>query len=85
MALAFFCILVALISYTFFVYPGMIYSLSRFGCEVKQDPQFMPTVSLLVPVYNEEKVIREKIENCLALDYPADRLGNCVCFRRVDR
>jgi cellulose synthase/poly-beta-1,6-N-acetylglucosamine synthase-like glycosyltransferase len=29
---------------------------------------------LIIAAYNEEKVLREKLENCLALDYPADRL-----------
>ncbi|HEY3293850.1 MAG TPA: glycosyltransferase family 2 protein [bacterium] len=33
-----------------------------------------PRVAVLVPAYNEEKVIAAKIENCLALDYPADKL-----------
>lgn len=33
-----------------------------------------PTVSVLVPAYNEERAIAAKIENCLALDYPRDRL-----------
>lgn len=33
-----------------------------------------PTVSLIVPAYDEEEVIAEKVANALALDYPADRL-----------
>lgn len=33
-----------------------------------------PTVSVLVPAYNEERVIADKIRNLLALDYPPDRL-----------
>jgi glycosyltransferase involved in cell wall biosynthesis len=34
----------------------------------------MPTVSLLVPVYNERHVIEAKIRDSLALEYPPDRL-----------
>ena len=34
----------------------------------------VPTVSLIIPAYNEEDVIEAKLENALALDYPADRL-----------
>jgi len=30
----------------------------------------LPTVTLLISAYNEERVIRDKIENTLALDYP---------------
>lgn len=34
----------------------------------------LPSVAILLSAYNEETVIREKIKNCLALDYPADCL-----------
>ena len=34
----------------------------------------MPTVSLIVPAYDEEDVIADKVANALALDYPRDRL-----------
>jgi cellulose synthase/poly-beta-1,6-N-acetylglucosamine synthase-like glycosyltransferase len=34
----------------------------------------LPRVSILVSAYNEEKVIREKIENALSLDYPRELL-----------
>jgi len=33
-----------------------------------------PSVSLIIPAYNEEDVIRKKIENALAIDYPRERL-----------
>lgn len=33
-----------------------------------------PSVSLIITAYNEEKNIREKIENSLNLDYPKDKL-----------
>ncbi len=33
-----------------------------------------PFVSLIIPAYNEENVIRTKIENALAIDYPRDQL-----------
>jgi cellulose synthase/poly-beta-1,6-N-acetylglucosamine synthase-like glycosyltransferase len=33
-----------------------------------------PSVRLVVSAYNEEKVLRQKLENSLGLDYPADRL-----------
>ncbi|HEV8439988.1 MAG TPA: glycosyltransferase family 2 protein [Methylomirabilota bacterium] len=34
----------------------------------------LPRVTLIISAYNEEDVIREKIINSLALDYPRDRL-----------
>jgi len=33
-----------------------------------------PTVSLIIPAYDEEEVIADKVANALALDYPRDRL-----------
>jgi cellulose synthase/poly-beta-1,6-N-acetylglucosamine synthase-like glycosyltransferase len=33
-----------------------------------------PSVSLIVSAYNEEKIIGEKIANCLSLDYPSGQL-----------
>lgn len=38
------------------------------------DEKLTPTVSLVISAYNEVDVIREKIENSLALDYPAELL-----------
>jgi cellulose synthase/poly-beta-1,6-N-acetylglucosamine synthase-like glycosyltransferase len=37
-------------------------------------PADLPTVSLIVPAYDEEEVIEAKVANALALDYPRDRL-----------
>ncbi|WP_082108247.1 glycosyltransferase [Methanosarcina sp. 2.H.A.1B.4] len=34
----------------------------------------LPTITLIIPMYNEEKVIEEKIENTSHLDYPEDKL-----------
>ena len=39
------------------------------------NPTFEPAVTLVVAVYNEEDVIKNKIENCLALNYPQDKLN----------
>lgn len=41
---------------------------------VKADPAYAPGVSIIIAAYNEESVIGEKLENCLALDYPAQNL-----------
>jgi cellulose synthase/poly-beta-1,6-N-acetylglucosamine synthase-like glycosyltransferase len=38
------------------------------------DPAAWPRVSLVFSAFDEEACIRQKIENCLALDYPPDRL-----------
>src|SRR5713101_6730637 len=35
--------------------------------------QFVPTVSLVIPTYNEASIIRQKLENVLQLDYPREK------------
>ncbi|MGB9664591.1 MAG: glycosyltransferase family 2 protein [Ignavibacteria bacterium] len=35
---------------------------------------FTPFVSMIIAAYNEEKFIESKINNCLELDYPADKI-----------
>ena len=42
--------------------------------EVAGSKPAVPTVSLIVPAYDEEEVIAEKVANALALDYPRGRL-----------
>jgi biofilm PGA synthesis N-glycosyltransferase PgaC len=65
----------ALVIYSYLLYPGLLPILARlFGRPTMRNDGHCPRVAALVPVYNEEKVIRLKIENLLALDYPADRL-----------
>ena len=34
----------------------------------------LPSISLIIAAFNEEDVIRKKLENCRELDYPADKL-----------
>jgi cellulose synthase/poly-beta-1,6-N-acetylglucosamine synthase-like glycosyltransferase len=41
---------------------------------VAKDPAAEPSVTVVVAAYNEEAVIERRVENLLALDYPADRL-----------
>ena len=36
--------------------------------------EITPSVTVIVPAYNEEAVIRRRLENLLALDYPAERI-----------
>lgn len=41
---------------------------------IKQLDDYEPTVSIVVCAYNEEKNILQKIENCLSLDYPHEKM-----------
>jgi len=35
---------------------------------------YLPSVAILIPVFNEERIIRLKLENLAKVEYPADRL-----------
>ena len=63
-----------LIIYSYIFYPLILWIAAKF---YKQEdapvPSVLPKVSIVIAAYNEEKVIKSRIENCLALDYP---LGN---------
>ena len=60
--------------YIYVGYPLLVWGLARvFGREPRR-ATITPTVSLLIPAYNEEAYIEEKLRNSLALRYPSDRL-----------
>lgn len=62
--------------YTYAGYPMLLMLWPKAG-KGRNEPDayqgFEPAISIIIPVYNEEKVIREKIENTLSLDYPKER------------
>jgi cellulose synthase/poly-beta-1,6-N-acetylglucosamine synthase-like glycosyltransferase len=82
-----FWVSLGLIGYTYAVYPCIILALAgahqlwrdlsfafsrvQRRCRVPGDP---PRVSLVFSAFNEESVIREKMVNCAALNYPQSRL-----------
>ncbi len=72
---------VALVFYTYIGYGIVLYLMVKVKeLFVKQkknslpDEADLPEVTLLVAAYNEEAVVKEKMENSLALDYPVQKL-----------
>jgi len=70
-----------LIFYTYIGYGLLIYIIllikRRFSKTVKEkivNQDNLPTCSLVIAAYNEEDIIKEKIENTLSLSYPPERL-----------
>ncbi|TMD53343.1 MAG: glycosyltransferase [Chloroflexi bacterium] len=61
--------------YTYLGYPMLLglVGLFRRGRPPVASAGDWPAISIVLPVYNEEAVIRETLENLLRLDYPADR------------
>jgi biofilm PGA synthesis N-glycosyltransferase PgaC len=70
-----FLIIAGIIVYTYAGYPLILFVLGLFGKRRHLgEPSEYPRVAVIVSAYNEERIIREKIENSLKLDYPMDRL-----------
>jgi cellulose synthase/poly-beta-1,6-N-acetylglucosamine synthase-like glycosyltransferase len=65
----------ALFAYAYVGYPVVLWVAGRrkFAAALR-DCEEWPLVTLTVPVYNEEATIRAKLDDLLALDYPADKL-----------
>jgi cellulose synthase/poly-beta-1,6-N-acetylglucosamine synthase-like glycosyltransferase len=69
-----FWISLASILYVYFGYPFLLAAFSRFARKKQYLQAELPTVSLIIAAYNEEDVIERKLENSLALNYPAENL-----------
>lgn len=65
---------VLFVVYTYLGYPLLIALVARFISKRVFAQAHDVAVTLLITAYNEENVIRKKIENSLNLDYPADKL-----------
>jgi len=71
--------LLAVLAYIYLGYPVLLCLLARLSPRPHRlDPDFTPSVTLIISAYNEVDVIRSKIENSLSLDYPAEKLSIVV-------
>ena len=80
-ALILFILSASMIAYVYAIYPLCLVVLGLSRRRPKPDlptDDELPTVSILIPTYNEEAVIAEKLESTLALDYPAEKLDITV-------
>ena len=60
--------------WTHVVYPLVAALAARFAGRTVRRGDALPAVTVIVAAYNEEAVIERRLENLLALDYPAERL-----------
>ncbi len=90
----------ALVAYTYLGYPALLAAWTglrealegvRFLAggpdrRVRRREDRWPSITIVVAAHDEETCIRQKVENCLALDYPASRLEVLVgCDGCTDR
>ncbi|HSY39385.1 MAG TPA: glycosyltransferase, partial [Polyangia bacterium] len=70
----------AAVAWTYAGYPLLLLALARLrrASQHRRAPvpsaPLEPTVTVIISAYNEETVIRQKLESTLALDYPAEKL-----------
>jgi cellulose synthase/poly-beta-1,6-N-acetylglucosamine synthase-like glycosyltransferase len=75
-----FLLLFFLVVYAYLGYGLVVYALVRlrralgWNRPLAERPDFEPEVTLVVPAYNESAYLPGKLDNSLALDYPADKL-----------
>jgi len=74
-----FLLSIFLLFYIYVGYPVLIVALAKFFRRPVQKKEVTPSVTIVIPTFNEEVVIREKIENTLHLEYPRDRLQILIC------
>lgn len=83
-----FWICAALVVYTYLGYGVLLFiiiRIKRLFCPraprpaVGQSPESLPDVSILICAYNEEEVVKDKMANCLAFDYPKEKLHIVWC------
>lgn len=76
-----FWICLSIVFYTYVGYGIVLYIMVKvkefFGkkeCHRPLSEEELPEVTLLIAAYNEEEVVKKKMKNCLALNYPKDKL-----------
>ena len=79
MLVAIFWAALFLVVYTYLIYPALLWLLAA----GRKMPEYAPlsewpTASLIIAAHNEEAVLRTKLENALAMDYPAEQLDILV-------
>lgn len=67
-----------LLGYVYAGYPVLVWMLSRVRPRPIRSAPATPTITVVIAAHNEERCIAAKIENCLGLDYPSDRLNVIV-------
>jgi cellulose synthase/poly-beta-1,6-N-acetylglucosamine synthase-like glycosyltransferase len=67
-----FCFAVCL--YIYFGYPALLWVLSRVRPRPVAEGDVAPSATFIICAFNEQGVIRQKIENTLSLDYPPEKL-----------
>ena len=64
-----------LLLFAYALYPIILWLIGQFiKTDSKKYNNIQPFVTILIAAHNESNIIKEKIENCLSLDYPAEKM-----------
>jgi len=74
MAALLFWLLLALLLYSYAGFAVLVVIVAQLRRRKVRQQDITPRLSLIIPVWNEEKAIAARLDNALALDYPRDRL-----------
>jgi cellulose synthase/poly-beta-1,6-N-acetylglucosamine synthase-like glycosyltransferase len=69
-----FWVFAGLIIYIYIGYPLIVWLLAQMKHRQIRKAPFLPTVTIVIPAYNEEEHIRETLINKLRLDYPKEKM-----------
>lgn len=64
----------SVIAYTYAFYPLLISILAKVFPHPVSKADYTPTITLLIVAYNSEELIAKKLDNCLSLNYPQNKL-----------
>lgn len=76
--------LLALTGLPYVVYLGLYWLLGPEGSPAEKDYDAEPTVSIVLPTYNEEKIVEAKLEDLTSLEYPMDKVEVVVVDSSTD-
>jgi len=66
--------LIALTGLPYLAYVGLYWLLGPEGSPAEKDYDAEPTVSIVLPTYNEEGIVEAKLEELVSLDYPMENV-----------
>jgi len=72
------------LAYTVVGYPLLLVLFREFFRRPHRREQIWPTVSVIIPVHQQAHLLEQKIQNTLALEYPADKLQIIIVSDGMD-
>ena len=69
-----FWVTLSMLAYVYFGHLIVLMVMAKLKPQSVRKAEIVPSVSIIICAYNEEKYIERKISNCLQLDYPNDQI-----------